>query len=95
MTTGPAGIDLLPKPPRSLPSPAFALDVVDGVIAYRLHWDGNPLLTAAGAWARRVTRVPARVLWRWSCVYVNFIAIEHERRALGFPPGSGAHRKWG
>ena len=43
MTSGPAGIDLLPKPPRSLPSPGFALDVVDGVVGYRLHWDGNPL----------------------------------------------------
>jgi hypothetical protein len=43
VTPGPAGIDLLPKPPRSLPSPGFALDVVDGVVAYRLHWDGNPL----------------------------------------------------
>lgn len=43
MTTAWAGIDLLPKPPRSLPSPGFALDAVDGVVAYRLHWDGNPL----------------------------------------------------
>jgi RES domain len=43
VTPGPAGIDLLPKPPRSLPSPGFALAVVDGVIAYRLHWEGNPL----------------------------------------------------
>jgi hypothetical protein len=43
VTSGPAGIDLLPKPPRSLPSPSFALDVVDGVVAYRLHWDRNPL----------------------------------------------------
>jgi hypothetical protein len=43
VTPGPAGIDLLPKPPRSLPSPGFALEVVDGVVAYRLHWDGNPL----------------------------------------------------
>jgi RES domain len=43
VTSGPAGIDLLPKPPRSLPTPGFALDVVDGVVAHRLHWDGNPL----------------------------------------------------
>lgn len=43
MTTGPAGIDALPKPPRSLPSAGFALDVVDDVVAYRLHWDANPL----------------------------------------------------
>lgn len=43
MTTGRPGIDLLPKPPRSLPSPGFALDVVDGIVAYRLHWDANPL----------------------------------------------------
>ena len=43
MTGGPAGIDLLPKAPRSLPSPGFALEVVDRVVAYRLHWDGNPL----------------------------------------------------
>ena len=43
MTTASAGIDLLPKPLRSLPSPGFALDAVDGVVAYRLHWDGNPL----------------------------------------------------
>jgi hypothetical protein len=42
VTPGPAGIDLLPKPPRSLPLPGFALEVVDGVIAYRLHWEGNP-----------------------------------------------------
>jgi RES domain len=43
VTPGPAGIDLLPTPPRSLPSPGFALDVVDGVLAYRLHWDRNTL----------------------------------------------------
>jgi hypothetical protein len=43
VTTAPAGIDLLPKPPRSLPSPSFVLDAVDGVVAYRLHWDANPL----------------------------------------------------
>jgi hypothetical protein len=43
VTPGPAGVDLLAKPPRSLPSPGFALDVVDGVVAYRLHWEGNPL----------------------------------------------------
>jgi hypothetical protein len=43
VTLGPAAIDLLPKPPRSLPSPGFALDVVDGVVAYRLHWEANTL----------------------------------------------------
>lgn len=32
-----------PKPPRSLPSPAFVLDAVDLLVAYRLHWDANPL----------------------------------------------------
>jgi hypothetical protein len=42
VTPSPAGIDLLPKPP-SLPSPGFALDVVDDVVAYRLHWETNPL----------------------------------------------------
>lgn len=43
MTPGPSGLDLLPKPPRSLPAPGFALDLVDDLVAYRLHWEGNPL----------------------------------------------------
>jgi hypothetical protein len=46
VTAGQPGFDLLPSPPRLLRSPGFALEAVDGVVAYRLHWAGNLLRPA-------------------------------------------------
>jgi hypothetical protein len=43
LTVDPAGLDLLPAPPRDLPAPGFALEVVDELVVFRLHWDMNPL----------------------------------------------------
>ena len=43
MTTDPGEVDRLPRPPRNLPAPAFELDVVGGVVVFRLHWETNPL----------------------------------------------------
>jgi RES domain len=43
LTVDPAGPDLLPAPPRNLPAPGFALDVVDDLVIFRLRWDTNPL----------------------------------------------------
>jgi hypothetical protein len=43
LTVNPVGLDLLPPPPRKLRPPGFALEVVDDLVAFRLHWDVNPL----------------------------------------------------
>ena len=43
MTVDPADFDRLPGPPRNLPAPGFALDVVEDLVVFRLHWDANPL----------------------------------------------------
>lgn len=43
MTVDPAGLDCLPAPPRKLPAPGFAVDLVADLVVFRLHWDPNPL----------------------------------------------------
>lgn len=43
MTVDPSDFDRLPGPPRNLPAPGFALDVVEDLVGFRLHWDANPL----------------------------------------------------
>ena len=43
MTVDPADFDRLPAPPRNLPARGFALDVVEDLVVFRLHWDANPL----------------------------------------------------
>lgn len=41
--TDPVEVDRLPTPPRNLPAPGFELDIVDDLVAFRLHWEANPL----------------------------------------------------
>jgi hypothetical protein len=43
LTVDPADFDRLPAPPRTLPAPGFALDVVEHLVVFRLHWETNPL----------------------------------------------------
>ena len=43
MTADPAEVDRLPTPPRNLPAPGFELDLVRGLVVFRLHWEVNPL----------------------------------------------------
>jgi hypothetical protein len=43
LTVDPDAVDRLPAPPRKLPAPGFELDVVAGLVVYRLHWEANPL----------------------------------------------------
>ncbi len=43
MSVDPVALDLLPPPPRKLPVPGFALEVVDDLVVFRLHWEPNPL----------------------------------------------------
>jgi len=47
LTVDPADFDRLPAPPRALPAPGFALDVVEDLVVFRLHWDANPLRRSA------------------------------------------------
>ncbi len=43
MTIDPIGSDQLPGPRASFPSRGFGLEVVAGVVVFRLHWEVNPL----------------------------------------------------
>ena len=43
MTADPDAVDRLATPPRKLPAPGFDLDVVAGLVVFRLHWEANPL----------------------------------------------------
>jgi hypothetical protein len=43
LTADRAEVDQLPAPPRNLPTPGFELDLVAGLVVFRLHWEANPL----------------------------------------------------